>query len=394
MTPRRQHMMAALPLRGTGERPQEAAVRAVRLLAQCSRTAPDVLAEQALQPSFLHRKNVDGRAPASLRLCSRGIRCFSQHVRTRDWHPRTCLRAPTTHHLPTVLSMEAVRRLRTSATPFHHQVSCPPVSRVGRRLQEALALQGSAIAGQRLQGHVHRGTGAPDRDVPRPAETRPRLRPSWHTPRHTTWLLPATGRDHTPSPPAPAPLRRTRVQGAVRTAPHRAGITTPGVALPPLRPASATPRRAAGLHPRLLQRSLGPPPRAPTLRSCHLTHPGPAEASARRQALLHGLRPGPPAARSSTPGRPSIVRVLPPAPPRTARPSGPSNRAPAAMTATASLRARAVGKTTAASVPVATGPGPRARIIQRNRGPSTTWTNRSRGRTASSPARSLRPCAP
>ena len=96
MTPRRQHMMAARPLRGTGERPQEAAVRAVRLLAQCSRTAPDVLAEQALQPSFLHRKNVDGLAPASLRLCSRGIRCFSQHVRTRDWHPRTRLRAPTT----------------------------------------------------------------------------------------------------------------------------------------------------------------------------------------------------------------------------------------------------------------------------------------------------------
>ena len=74
MTPLRQHMMAALQRRGKGERTQEASVRAVRLLAQFSHKAPDRLSEQELQRSFLHRTNIDGLAPASMRLCSSGLR--------------------------------------------------------------------------------------------------------------------------------------------------------------------------------------------------------------------------------------------------------------------------------------------------------------------------------
>jgi hypothetical protein len=84
MTPLRQPMMAALPLSGKGERTQQASVREVRLRAQCSHTAPDRLTAQELQHSCLHRKNVDGRAPAGMRLCSSGIRFFSQHVLQRD----------------------------------------------------------------------------------------------------------------------------------------------------------------------------------------------------------------------------------------------------------------------------------------------------------------------
>jgi hypothetical protein len=121
-------MIAALQRSGQGERTQHASVRAVRLLAQCYGTSPDLLAAQALQHSFLHRKNVDGLAPASMRLCSSGIRFFSPHVRTRDWHTLALMRAHTAHRLPAVLSVEEVRRLLTSATPLHNQVSCTTVS--------------------------------------------------------------------------------------------------------------------------------------------------------------------------------------------------------------------------------------------------------------------------
>ena len=86
MTPLRQHMSAALQLSGKGERPQHAYVREVHLLAQFYGTSPHLLSAQELQPSFLHRKNVDGLAPASMRRCSRGIRFFYQHVLKRDWH--------------------------------------------------------------------------------------------------------------------------------------------------------------------------------------------------------------------------------------------------------------------------------------------------------------------
>ena len=123
MTPLRQQMIAALQLSGKGERTQQASVREGRLLAQVYGKSPDMLAEQELQHSFLHRKNVDGLAPASLRICYSGIRFFSQHVFQRDWHTLALMRAHTTHRLPAVLSVEEVRRLLTAATPVHHQVS-------------------------------------------------------------------------------------------------------------------------------------------------------------------------------------------------------------------------------------------------------------------------------
>ena len=127
MTPWRQRMIAALQLSGKGERTQQSSVREVRLLAQFSHTSPDRMTEPALQRSFLHRTNVDGLAPASMRICSSGMRFFSQHVLQRDWHTLALLRAHTAHRLPAVLSVEEVRRLLKAATPVHHQVSCTTV---------------------------------------------------------------------------------------------------------------------------------------------------------------------------------------------------------------------------------------------------------------------------
>jgi integrase/recombinase XerD len=291
MSPLRQHMLAALHLSGKGERTQEAYVRAVRLLAQCYHTSPDRISEPELQRDFLHRKNVDNLAPASMRLCSSGIRCFSQQVLQRDWHTLTLLRAHTTHRLPAVLSVEEVKRRLTSATPCHNQASCTTVSRLGLRLHEARSLQVADSDGQRLHVQVHRGQGAKDRDVPLPAETLTLLRPSWKTPRHPTWLFPATGRAHPQSPMATSPRRRTSVQGAFRTATQRAGMTKTGVAIHPLRHAYATHLLEAGVHPRLLQRSLGPTQRATPMLSFHLTHTGHEEAYERLNALRHGLLP-------------------------------------------------------------------------------------------------------
>ncbi len=291
MTPLRQHMIAALQRSGKGERTQHASVREVRLLAQCSHTSPDRISEQELQHSFLHRKNVDSLAPASMRICYSGIRFFSQHVLQRDWHTLALLRAQTTHRLPAVLSVEEVRRLLTSATPLHNHVYFTTVYSLGLRLHEALSLQVSDIDGQRLQVHIHRGTGAKDRYVPLPEDTLALLRTSWKTHRHPTWLFPATGRDHTHSAPAASPMRRSRVQGAFRIATHRAGITKAGVAIHPLRHAYATPLLEASVTPRLIQRSLGHTPLETTMLSFHLTHTGHEEAYKRLNALMHGLLP-------------------------------------------------------------------------------------------------------
>jgi integrase/recombinase XerD len=291
MPPLRQHMLAALQRSGKGERTQAFYVREVRLLAQFYHTSPDRISEQELQHYCLYRQNGDGLAPASLRLCSSGIRFFSPHVLQRAWATLSLLRAHTTYRLPAVRSGEEVTRLLTSATPLHHRVYCTTVSRLGLRLPDALVRQVSDIDGPRLQVHDHRGQGATDRSVPLPEATLARRRTSWQTPRHPTGLLPATGRDHPHSPPAASPMRRSSGQGALRTAQHRAGLTTTGVAIHPLRHAYATPLRTAGGNPRLIQRSLGHTHRATTMISLHLTPTGQAEASRRRNTRMHGLRP-------------------------------------------------------------------------------------------------------
>ncbi len=291
MSPLRPHMIAALHLSGKSERTQESYVREVRLLAQFYHKSPDRISEQELQYYFLHRKNVDGLVPASMRICYSGIRFFYQHVLKRDWHTLSLLRAQTTHRLPAVLSVEEVRRLLASATPLHNQVSFTTVYSLGLRLQEALSLQVSDIDGQRLQVHVHRGKGAKDRYVPLPQDTLALLRTYWKTHRNPTWLFPATGRDQLQSPTATSPMRRSSVQGAFRKAKHRAGIPKTGVAIHTLRPSYATHLLEAGVNPRLIPRSLGHTHLATTMVSLHLTPKGHADAYERLNALMQGLLP-------------------------------------------------------------------------------------------------------
>jgi integrase/recombinase XerD len=289
MTPLRQQMIAALHRSGKGERTQQADVRDVRLLSQFYGTFPDVISEPELQASFLHRKNVDHLAPASMRICSSGIRFFYLHVLQRDWHTLSLLRAHTEHCLPAVLSVQEVRRLLKAATPLHHHVSFTTVYSLGLRLHAALSLQVTDIDSQRLQVHVHRGKGAKDRYVPLPEDTLARLRTSWTPHRNPTWLFPATGRDQNQSPSATFPMRRNSVQGAFRTAKRRAGMTKLGVAIHTLRHAYATHLLEAGVTLRLIQRSLGHTRLATTMVSLHRIHKGQEDAYQRINALRQRL---------------------------------------------------------------------------------------------------------
>src|SRR5919201_2141988 len=120
MTPLRQQMIAALQLSGKGERTQASYVREVRLLAQFYHKSPDRITEPELQHYFLHRKNVDGLAPASMRICYSVIHFFYQHVLQRDWHTLALMRAQTTHRHPAVLSVAGGRGLHAARHPLHH----------------------------------------------------------------------------------------------------------------------------------------------------------------------------------------------------------------------------------------------------------------------------------
>jgi site-specific recombinase XerD len=257
MTHLHKQMIAALQLSGKSEWTQQSYVREVRLLAQFYDKSPSLISDQQLQDYFLHRKNVDRLAPASMRLCYSGIRFFYQHVLKRDWHTLSLIRAQTEHRLPAVLSVEEVRRLLKAATPLHNQVYFTAVYSLGLRLNEALPLQVADIDSPRLQVHVHRGKGAKDRYVPLPEDTLMLLRAYWRTPRNKTWLFPATGRDQKQSPTATYPMRRTSVQGAFRKAKQRAAITKTGLAIHTLRHSFATHLLEDGYDIRTIQELLG-----------------------------------------------------------------------------------------------------------------------------------------
>jgi integrase/recombinase XerD len=289
MTHLRKQMIAALQLSGKGERTQQSYVREVRLLAQFYDKSPRLISEQQLQDYFLHRKNVDRLAPASMRICYSGIRFFYQHVLKRDWHTLSLIRAQTEHRLPAVLSVEEVRRLLKAATPLHNQVYFTAVYSLGLRLNEALYLQAADIDAQRLQVHVHRGKGAKDRYVPLPEDTLMLLRAYWRTHRNKTWLFPATGRDQKQSPTATSPMSRASIQGAFRKAKQRAAITKTGLAIHTLRHSYATHLLEAGVNLRLIQLYLGHTRLETTMVYLHLTHKGHEDAYQRINSLMQGL---------------------------------------------------------------------------------------------------------
>jgi len=235
MTPLRQHMIAALQLSGKSERTQQTSVREVRLLAQFYHKLPDLISEPPLQHYLLHRKNVDGLSPSSMRICYSALRFFYQQVLGRDWKTLEIMRAETAQRLPAVLNRQEVHRLRKAMTPLHNRVSFTTLSSCGLRLNEALSLQAGDIDGSRHMIHGHRGKGAKDRYIPLPDDTLDLLRTSWKTHRNRTWLFPATGRDHKHMASATYPMHRSSVQGAFRQAKQRASISTRDVGPPTLR---------------------------------------------------------------------------------------------------------------------------------------------------------------
>ena len=168
MTPLRQHMIAALQLRGKRARTQPSYGREVRLLAQFYGTSLPLISASALQQDRLHRTNVAHLASTSMRLCYRGSRFFSLHVLARDWKRLDLMRAPSAYRLPALLRGQEGRRWRSMATPWHHRVYFPTVSRWGLRRHAGRFLPVADRDGQRRMGHVQRGTGAKARDVPRP----------------------------------------------------------------------------------------------------------------------------------------------------------------------------------------------------------------------------------
>lgn len=279
-----QKSIEALQLNGMSERTQQCYTRAVRQLVDFYDKTPDEISEEQLQEYFLHRKNVDGWSPATMRICYSGIKFFYINVLQHNWHIFNILRAQSENRLPCVLSQEEVDRILGCTTTFHNRTFLTTVYSCGLRLQEGLNLQVADIDKHRMMVHVHRGKGAKDRFVPLPQATYQLLRRYWATHRNPKLIFPALGRSG-----QHGPMAKASVQGVFRKAKFAARISKRRVTIHTLRHSYATHLLEAGVNLRVIQRYMGHARLETTMVYLHLTQKGMEDAYEIINSLMKGF---------------------------------------------------------------------------------------------------------
>jgi len=267
-----------MQVNGMGERTREAYLRSMRQLVEHYDRTPDHITEDELLDYFIHRQNLTGWSPATMRICYSGVKFFFKHVLKKNWHLLTIAQARRERRLPAVLSRDKVRKIFSLVRPFHNYAYLMTVYSCGLRLQEGLYLEVADIDGPRKMIHVHRGKGAKDRYVPLPESTYTLLRRYWRTHRNPRLIFPAVGRGGQSGPTSQIPVSIEGVQGALKRAKHAAGISKKGVPVHTLRHCYATHLLEAGVNLRVIQKNLGHANIETTMIYLHLTNKGMEDA--------------------------------------------------------------------------------------------------------------------
>lgn len=271
-------MDKSMQVNGMGESTREAYARSMRQLVEHYNKSPDLINEDELLDYFIHRQEVTGWAPATMRICYSGVKFFFRHVLKREWHLLHIAQAKREKRLPAVLSREEVKKVLAKVDTFHNYAYLATVYSCGLRLQEGLYLEISDIDGARKMIHVHRGKGAKDRYVPLPEATYTLLRRYWVTHRNPKLIFPAVGRARRSGPTSKIPMSIEGVQGGFRRAKHAAGIHKKGVSVHTLRHSYATHLLEAGVNLRVIQKNLGHSNIETTMIYLHLTNAGMEDA--------------------------------------------------------------------------------------------------------------------
>jgi integrase/recombinase XerD len=265
--------MRALQLAGMSDRTQQCYTRAVRMLVDFYGKTPDLITETELENYFLHRRNVCKWSAATMRICYSGIKFFFINVLKRDWHTLSLIAAKREKRLPSVLSLDEIRKILGSVNTPQNKAFLTTVYSCGLRLNEALHLQISDIDANLMRIHVHRGKGAKDRYVPLPNSTLLRLRDYWATHRNPVLIFPALGRGGNRGSTATIPMNKSSVQGALRRVLAQLKIQK-RVSIHTLRHSYATHLLEAGVNIRRIQQYLGHSSLTSTMVYLHLTTQG------------------------------------------------------------------------------------------------------------------------
>lgn len=282
-----ERMIQDMQLRGFSPRTQEAYGRAVRKLADHYAKSPDLITEEELRQYFLHCTNVSrwSRVACTIALC--GIKFFYEQTLRRDWATVGLAKPKRVKSLPTVLSLEEVRRALACVHMFRHRVCLATIYSCGLRLGEGRSLQIPDVDSHRMFLHIH-GKGNKDRYVPLPTRTLQLLRELWKTHHHPQWLFPAPGRSGRGEATAETPLPIASVQIAFKGALAKARVHK-RASVHTLRPSYATHLLEQGVDLRIIQQILGHANPQTTMLYTQLTAPALKPATAIINRLMADL---------------------------------------------------------------------------------------------------------
>ena len=176
------------------------------------------------------------------------LRFFYRVTLPRDFAVEHIPFAKTKKKLPTVLSVDEVRRLLGAPMCAKHRAVLSLIYATGARLNEATHLRVSDIDGARMLVHIRRGKGGKPRMVPMSAALRELLRDYWRAEHPQDLLFPGAQQDR--------PLHESSVQHACASARLRARIDKPA-SVHTLRHSYATHLLELGVDLRTIQKLLG-----------------------------------------------------------------------------------------------------------------------------------------
>ncbi len=176
------------------------------------------------------------------------LRFFYRVTLPRDFAVEHIPFAKKKRSLPTVLSVDEVRRLLAALTNIKHRAILSLIYGTGARLNEATHLRVTDIDGARMTVHIRCGKGGKPRMVPMSAALLELLRAYWLAERPRDYLFPGAQPDR--------PLHETSVQHACTKARFRARLDK-AASVHTLRHSYATHLLELGVDLRTIQKLLG-----------------------------------------------------------------------------------------------------------------------------------------
>lgn len=285
----RKKMVEDLQLCGYAERTQSSYARSVRQLENYWHVSAEEISEQQVRDYFLYCKNDIGWSAATMRIAYSGIKFFYTKTLPQDWETLKLLKMKRLSTPPTVLSIDEVRMILSTARTPQIKAFLTTVYSCGLRLAEALALEISDIDRERMVIRVRRGKGGKDRDVPMPDSTYELLRSYWSTHRNPRLIFPALGRSGKQGRTATRPMGQGTVQAAMQRVLKELPKIKKHATIHTLRHSYATHLIEAGVNIRLVQQVLGHASLTNTMIYLHVTDLGNDDASARINRLMGGV---------------------------------------------------------------------------------------------------------